>query len=261
MRRIRPVFETSCGATQELRRLRFAATLCSMLAQPAKTHLFLFDIDGTLIASGGAGEHALKLAVRDQFGAEDGLRDIEIAGCTDRLITLALFKKYGVEPTPQRITEFLDLYLGYLAVELPQRKGRLLPGIVELLNALKARPQVALALLTGNLVRGAELKLAHYGVWHYFEFGAYADDALERNHLGPVAQARALERHGADFAPERTFILGDTPHDIACGKAINAVTVAIATGNFTSEALAAYHPDFLFENLSDVEGVLAKLGI
>src|SRR4051812_42885801 len=93
----------------------------------AKTHLFLFDIDGTLIASGGAGEYSLKLAIRDKFGVEDSLQDVEIAGRTDKLITLAILKKYGVEPTPENITEFLDRYLSHLAHQLPQKKGRLLP--------------------------------------------------------------------------------------------------------------------------------------
>ncbi len=226
-----------------------------------KTHLFLFDIDGTLISFGGAGEHAIKLAVRDEFGVEDGLKGIEIAGRTDKLITLAIFKKFGLEATPERITTFLDRYLSHLAAELPRRKGRLLPGIVELLDALKARPQVALALLTGNLARGAELKLTHCGVWHYFEFGAFADDHVDRNHLGPVAQARAQERHGVAFPPERIFVLGDTPHDIACGQAIQAKTVAIATGHHTREELAGYRPDFLFDDLGDLPAVLKALGV
>ncbi|MEI6562630.1 MAG: HAD family hydrolase [Verrucomicrobiota bacterium] len=232
-----------------------------MSAQPAKTHLFLFDIDGTLIASGGAGEYSMRLAVEDMFGEKDGLGGVEIAGRTDHLITENIFKKFGVQWTSERATEFLDHYLRHLAEELPRKKGCLLPGIVELLDALKARPQVALALLTGNLERGAEIKLCHYGVWNYFEFGAYADDASDRNRLGPFAQARARERHGVEFPPERIFVLGDTPHDITCGQVIGAKTVAIATGGYTREKLAAYQPDFLFDDLSDVAGVLSTLGV
>ncbi|MCX6967341.1 MAG: HAD family hydrolase [Verrucomicrobia bacterium] len=230
-----------------------------MPAQP--THLFLFDIDGTLIASGGAGEYSMRLAVLDMFGVENGLEGVEIAGRTDHLITENVFKKFGVQWTPERATEFLDLYLRHLAEELPRKKGRLLPGIVELLDALKARPDVAMALLTGNLERGAEIKLTHYGVWNYFEFGAYADDHADRNRLGPFAQARAQEHHGVEFPPERIFVLGDTPHDITCGRVIGAKTVAIATGGFTREQLAAHQPDFLFDDLGDVAGVLATLGV
>ena len=232
-----------------------------MSAQPAKTHLLLFDIDGTLIASGGAGEYSMRLAVEDMFGEKDGLGGVEIAGRTDHLITQNIFKKFGVEWTPERATAFLDLYLRHLAEELPRKKGRLLPGIVELLDALKARPNVAMALLTGNLERGAEIKLSHYGVWNYFEFGAYADDHADRNQLGLFAQARAKERHGVEFPPERIFVLGDTPHDITCGRAIGAKTVAIATGGTPREQLAAHQPDFLFDDLSDVAGVLATLGV
>ena len=226
-----------------------------------KTHLFLFDIDGTLIASGGAGEYSMSLAVRDHFGVENGLEGVEIAGRTDHSITHTIFKKFGVEATPERVTEFLDRYLSHLKVELPRKNGRLLPGIVELLDALKARPQAAVALLTGNLVRGAEIKLSHYGVWNYFEFGAFADDSSDRNRLGPFARARAEERHGVEFPPERVFVLGDTPHDITCGRAIDAKTVAIATGGFTREQLAAFEPDFLFDDLADVPSVLSALGL
>ena len=199
--------------------------------------------------------------MRDEFGVDDTLHDVEIAGRTDRLIAQNILKKYGVEPTPERMTELLDRYLHHLAGELPRKKGRLLPGIIELLDALRTCPHVALALLTGNLQRGAQLKLMHYGVWHYFEFGAYADDSTDRNRLGPVAQARALERHGTEFPPDRIFVLGDTPHDIACGNAIGAKTVAVATGGYTREQLAAYKPDFLLDDFSDVPGFLASLGI
>jgi len=232
-----------------------------MSQQPAKTHLFLFDIDGTLISSGGAGERAMQLSVVDMFGVEDGLGGVEIAGRTDHLITRNIFKKFGVEWTPERAAEFLDHYLRHLSEQLPRKKGRVLPGIVELLDALKARPNVAVGLLTGNLVRGAKIKLTHYGVWDYFEFGAYADDHFDRNQLGPFAQTRAKEHHGVEFPPERIFVIGDTPHDIACGRVIGARTVAIATGGCTREELAAHNPDFLFDDLGDVPAALTALGV
>ena len=232
-----------------------------MSQQPSKTHLFLFDIDGTLISSGGAGERSMQLAVKDVFGVEDDLHDVEIAGRTDHLITRNILKKYNVRWTPERAKDFLDRYLQHLAIELHLKKGRVLPGIVELLDALKARPHVAMGLLTGNLVRGAEIKLTHYGVWNYFEFGAYADDHFDRNQLGPFATVRAREKHGVEFLPERIFVIGDTPHDIACGRIIGATTVAIATGGFTREQLAGHQPTFLFDDLSDVSNVLATLGV
>jgi phosphoglycolate phosphatase-like HAD superfamily hydrolase len=226
-----------------------------------KTKLILFDIDGTLITSGGAGEYSLKLAVKDFFGVEDDLKGVEIAGRTDTGIVRRVFERHGREITPESQAAFFDRYLHHLARELSLRKGLLLPGIVELLNALKPRPHLAVALLTGNLARGAQIKLIHYGIWEFFEFGAYADDNADRNQLGRYAQARALEKHGVEFPAEDTYVIGDTPHDIDCGRAFGAKTVAIATGNFTRGQLAAHNPDFLFDDLSNVDEVIAKLGL
>jgi len=149
--------------------------------------LFLFDIDGTLITSGGAGERSLRMALQRYFNIVDDLSMVEIAGRTDASIAHRVFEIHGIENTPENILGFFDSYLQCLAEELPLSPGRLLPGIVQLLDALKANPEVALGLLTGNLERGAKLKLTHYGVWQYFEFGAYADDHRDRNALGPFA--------------------------------------------------------------------------
>jgi phosphoglycolate phosphatase len=222
--------------------------------------LFLFDIDGTLLASGGAGLNALTEVTRDLFGT-DNLAGIDIAGRTDSSIARQLFARHEREATPEAVAQFFDGYITHLTRLLPITDGRLLPGIIELLDALKARPDCVLALLTGNLVRGAEIKLTHFGVWHYFEFGAYADDHHDRNALGPFAQQRAKEKHGVDFAPELTFILGDTPHDVACARAIGAKAVAIATGRHTRAELAASSPDFLFDDLADVPAVLTALEV
>jgi len=226
----------------------------------ADRQLLLFDIDGTLLTSGGAGESALRAAVRDRFGVEDDLSGVEIAGRTDSGIARQLLIRHGQDPTPEAVTAFLDRYLHHLPQQLPRRPGRLLPGIVALLDALRSNPRLVLALLTGNLERGARIKLSHYGVWDYFEFGAFADDHHERNRLGPFARARAEERHGVSFAPDRIWVIGDTPHDIACGKAIEARTVALATGNYSAEELRAHTPDFLFEDLSDTAAVLRATG-
>ena len=103
------------------------------------------------------------------------------------------------------------------------------------------------------------MKLSHYGVWNYFAFGAYADDHHVRNELGPVAMARALEDHGEEFTPDQIYVIGDTPRDIECGKAFGAVTVAVSTGKYSREELASHRPDFLFNDLSDVDAVLALI--
>ena len=225
--------------------------------------LILFDIDGTLLASGGAGQRALRLAIRERFGDGD-LARFEIAGRTDSGIARQVLARHGIEPTAFAISELLERYLRFLEGELPKTDiavGRVLPGILPLLDRLIAHPDVALGLLTGNLERGAEMKLTHYGLWSYFKFGAYADDHHDRNELGKFARLRAREKHGVEFANSDVFILGDTPHDIACARAIDAKAVAIATGDYSFEQLANHQPDFLFHDLGDIEKALAIFGL
>src|SRR5438128_5005840 len=214
--------------------------------------LLLFDIDGTLIHSGGAGVEALKVALRERFEIEDDLRDIEIAGMTDSGIVASILKKHKIPATAENVAAFLDSYVHFLSKELPRRKGKLLPGVLELLEKLKSRKHVVLGLLTGNVSRGAQLKLGHYGVWHFFEFGAFADDHHDRNQLGPFARSRAKEKHGREFSPEEIDVVGDTPRDIACGKAFGARTIAVATGTWRRNELAKHQPDFLIDDFSDV---------
>lgn len=222
--------------------------------------LLLWDIDATLINSAHAGMKSLKRVVATRFRVEDDLHDIEVAGRTDAHIARSILAKYRVELTTENVAAFLDEYLAGLAELLPQTNGRVLPGVAEILERMHARKDRVLGLLTGNLRRGAELKLRRYGLWDYFEFGAFADDHHDRNELGAFARTRACERHNFDFAPSAIDVIGDTPHDIACGKAFGARTVAVATGTSTVEQLAAHAPDFVFQDLSDVDAVVAKLG-
>jgi phosphoglycolate phosphatase len=228
------------------------------MTQRAK-RLLLWDIDGTLVNTGGAGVESLKRMVRERFGRDDDLHDIEIAGKTDRAILRDILRKYEVEPTDEKVREFADDYVAGLADELPRRTGRVLPGIVELLAQTHEQPHIVNALLTGNLQRGAQIKLEHYRLWHFFAFGAFADDHHDRNELGAFAISRARETTGEQFAPEQIDVIGDTGHDIACGKAFGARTVAVATGNWSRERLAACKPDFLFDDFSAVDQVSATL--
>lgn len=138
------------------------------LGRTAQTkRLLLFDIDGTLIHSGGAGVQALKSAFKERFGIDDDLHDIEIAGMTDSGIVVSILNKHKIPATNENVSAFLHSYVHFLSLELPRREGKLLPGVLELLERLKSRPHVVLGLLTGNVSRGARLKLEHYSVWHF----------------------------------------------------------------------------------------------
>ncbi len=213
--------------------------------------LLLWDIDGTLISSGGAGLSALEHALSDVFGVNGSLEDIDFAGRTDRWIVRQVFEKYALPATEENFTRYLDGYIAALPRQLTNPGARVLPGVREVLAAVAARPGVAQGLLTGNLVRGARAKLTHHGLWDYFPFGAFADDGELRNDLGPHALRRAREHHGVAFAPDDVWIIGDTPHDIACGKIIGARTLAVTTGYYSAAELAAHAPDAVLPDLAD----------
>jgi phosphoglycolate phosphatase len=221
--------------------------------------LLLWDIDGTLINSGAAGHHAIARATAERFGGSGDLEGVEIAGRTDTSIARQVLEKYGEPVTNESVRLFLTLYLELLAEELPRRQGRVLPGVLDLLQRSASQSDSTLGLLTGNLERGARLKLEHYRIWHFFGFGAFADDHQDRNQLGPFALSRALKGTGIDFPASQVDVIGDTGHDIACGKAIGARTVAVATGSWPKERLAPYNPDFLFDDLSNVDEVIGTL--
>ena len=222
--------------------------------------LLLFDIDGTLVNTGGAGVESLKMTVRNRFRTEDDLRDIEIAGKTDRAIIRDILCKYQVDPTEENITSFAREYIDGLPLCLSRTRGRVLPGIQQVLERLKPQPHIVLALLTGNLQEGARLELQHYGLWDFFEFGAFADDHYDRNQLGAFARKRAQLKHGHDFDAADIDVIGDTNHDIACGKAFGARTIAVATGSWSRERLQGCAPDFWFDDFSDADDVIEKLG-
>jgi phosphoglycolate phosphatase-like HAD superfamily hydrolase len=238
---------------------RAPLSICATIFKLSK-RLLLFDIDGTLVDTRGAGVRAMSDVLRGQFGIEDGLRDVEVAGRTDTGIVRQAFRKAEIEASEENLRRFFDSYAQFLARELPWRDGRLLPGIEKLLPRLQAHDGNVLALLTGNIERAAQLKLEHYGVWNFFEFGAFADDHDDRNQLGPFAQKRAREKHLVDFRADEIDVIGDTPHDVACGKAIGARTIAVATGTFSGEQLAAHAPDHVVADFSEVDARIAELG-
>jgi len=219
--------------------------------------LILWDIDGTLIVSHGAGVRAMEQAFEKRFGLKSDLSKIDWAGRTDTWITGEVLRLNGVPATPENCQAYLESYLEILPVQLREGpQGAVLPGVLQLLEILNARADVAQGLLTGNLRRGAQLKLTHYKVWHYFEFGAFADDSPRRNDLGPHALRRAREKHSGDFSAAHTFVIGDTPHDIECGRVIGARTIAVATGKYNVAELAAHQPTAVFANFADTAAFL-----
>jgi phosphoglycolate phosphatase-like HAD superfamily hydrolase len=180
--------------------------------------LLLWDIDGTLIDGDRAGERALGRVLTEIYRRDlAGRLPVELPGRTDRAIMKDLLAFLEQPETEAERARFLEGYLGMLKETLPAGKARLLPGIRAALDAVHAHAEIHQALLTGNLREGARLKLTHLEIWHYFEFGAFADDSAVRNELGPFALRRAKEKLGIDFAPERVWIIGDTPHDVREG--------------------------------------------
>ena len=150
-------------------------------------------------------------------------------------------------------TDWLDGYLARLPAELHHPGAAVLPGVPTLLETAAARPDITQALLTGNVRRAARVKLAHHGLWEFFPFGAFADDSELRNDLGPHALRRAREHPGVTFPADRVWIIGDTPHDIACGRAIGANTLAVATGGHSVAALSAHQPTAILSDLGDTD--------
>ena len=209
--------------------------------------LLLFDIDCTLIDTGGAGMEALKQAARELFGAAGP--ELDLAGSTDSGIVRGMLDHFGSDLS---LELFYQTYLNYLPTNLESFTGRVLPGVQSLLDRL-VETDVTLGLLTGNIAQGAWGKLDHYGLRDYFGFGAFGDDHHDRNRLGPVALDRASRHGGCVFQAENAIVIGDTPKDIACGKAMGAVTLAVATGGFSVDQLASYDPDYVVADLNSSE--------
>jgi phosphoglycolate phosphatase-like HAD superfamily hydrolase len=214
--------------------------------------LVLFDIDGTLILTGGAGMKAFAESFAEEFDLPHATESMEFAGHTDRGLACEIFRAYQIEPTEANFEKFTEAYTQRLSKHLPADNTQPLPGVVELLDAIEAMTAPpTLGLLTGNLPLGAELKLTHYHLWHRFEFGAFGDTTEDRNE---IAQSAFEDAQGQfpNLSPSEILIIGDTPADIHCAQSINASVLAVATGNFTEAQLAEHHPTHLAPNLTGV---------
>lgn len=218
--------------------------------------LYLFDIDGTLVDTGGAGLAALNEATREFFGSDGP--PLDLAGSTDLGIVANIHAHFEIEPTRERIDTYFRLYLERLDVNLATGgyPGKVFGGVPEMLAALAEREGVAIGLLTGNIAGGAAAKMRHYKLDHHFAFGAYGCDHADRNRLGPVALERAAAHAGRNFSAGETWIIGDTPKDIACAHAIGARCLAVATGRFSADELKGYGADKVVETLEEAAGLI-----
>ena len=217
--------------------------------------VWLFDIDGTLLFTDGAARDALSLAIRDEFGVADDLRDIPFAGRTDPLILADIMTKPGLAFRNGEESRFWATDYAHMDALMTPGRGYLLPGVHGLLDDVAAERAWVPALLTGNTAEMARIKLGHFGIAGRFAFGAYGEEAPDRNALARVAVARASDRFGVPA--ERCIVVGDTEHDIECARAAGARVVAVATGVRDREFLAARGPDLLMDDLSDPAPCLA----
>jgi phosphoglycolate phosphatase len=231
------------------------------------TRLVCFDIDGTLLTSGGAGRRAFERCLRAVYGRVGRIDGYDFHGKTDPQIVYDLLGAEGVDPAQVEagFAEFWPRYLSALAEELEVSKARgavrAYPGVRELLGRLRERADVVLALLTGNVEGGAHLKLRAAGLDGVFRFGAYGSDSAVRTELPPIVLRRAAQETGVFFAGDRVVVVGDTPDDVACARCIGARGVAVATGRHAPAALRAAGADVVLESFEDVDRALAGLGL
>ena len=247
--------------------------------------LLLFDVDGTLVLTGGTAVRAMNDAFEEVFGIGGAFDHVPMPGRTDGAILADAFTRAvpqsqilaeamsaaGVRAGDGEIARYKAAYFTRFAEEIhkpvpedPARPSRhrfkgVLPGVRELLEALQPRPDVFLGLLTGNYEQGARIKLDYFGLWPYFRCGAYGDDSLDRHALVPVAVARSLEAGCPRVEPGDVVIIGDTPLDVACARDAGVSCLAVATGGYSTDALRAAGASVVFDSLADTDSVVRAL--
>jgi phosphoglycolate phosphatase len=215
--------------------------------------LVLFDIDGTLVHTGGAGVKAFAKVFKTEFDAHDHFEKLKFAGRTDVSLVREFFTYHNIPPTDDNFARFFERYVFWLDYILRHSETHACPGIWEFIGALRALPKPpVLGLLTGNIQLGAEIKLRHFDLWKEFETGAFADDNEDRDLIAVAARERGRRLLGKDLRDDEILVIGDTPFDIRCGRAINAKVLAVATGGATLEELKNHHPDFAVPDLRSI---------
>jgi len=222
--------------------------------------LILFDIDGTLVR-GGPAKDAFQVALVETFGTAGDTTGVSFAGKTDPQIARELMHGAGLlrADIDRGMVELWPRYLRHLEERLEDRPVEVIPGVVELLDALAPLEDVGIGLVTGNIEGGARLKLRSARLWDRFRFGGYGSDHEERDPLPAIALRRARDVWGHEVEPRDAVVIGDTPRDVACGRIGGARTLAVATGGYDARTLEATGADHVLPDLCATEAVLSWL--
>lgn len=215
--------------------------------------LVLFDIDGTLVHTGGAGTKAFSRTFSHCFGLHHGAERMKFAGRTDVSLVREFFQIHSVPESPENFRRFFDNYVFWLEHIVAQSAGGACAGVTAFITDLLALPQPPmLGLLTGNIQLGAEIKLRRFGLWNYFVMGGFADDHEDRNHIAVAALQRGRRVLDAQLQPREIIVIGDTPFDVRCGKFIGAKTLAVATGGAKHAELEQHSADWTVADLTQI---------
>jgi phosphoglycolate phosphatase-like HAD superfamily hydrolase len=219
--------------------------------------IVLWDIDNTLLYTGGAGSVGMTRAFRDLHGIEDAFGRIELSGRTDTAIVRDAAREHGIDHDDDALRRFIDAYVPHLVKALHETSGSLMPGVAAVLEALDSRTDVLQGLGTGNFRRSGELKLQHYGIARFFPgtLGGFGDDHESRDEVIRIG----IERLRDGRTPMRVVVLGDTPHDVTAAKANGAFALAVATGRDSVEELLACGADAALSDLSDIKRALSLI--
>ena len=218
--------------------------------------LLLFDIDGTLLVSNGAGRRAMKSSLPRILNLDSvNLEGIDFGGRTDPQIIRDILLTNGIDAkdVDDLLPDALEAYVTAFQANFQDDYVTALSGAIDLIEALSEMDHIQLAVLTGNVHPTAYTKLEAIGVAEYFPFGAFGSDHADRYQLPEIALQRALDHNGHNYVEKNIVIIGDTKHDILCGRHLNVFSVAVSTGHYHADDLSNYGPDLLLENLSNIE--------
>ncbi|MCX6178507.1 MAG: HAD hydrolase-like protein [Chlorobiales bacterium] len=223
--------------------------------------LVLFDIDGTLLTVNSINRRILMDALKEVYGTEGSAGTHNFAGKMDSIIIYEVLQNAGLSDTEiaEKFDEAKQTYIEKFRLQAKPSDVILMEGIRELLDQLSASSELMLGLLTGNFEGSGRHKLLLPEINHYFPFGAFADDGQSRNELPAVAVEKAYQLTGKKFSETDIIIIGDTEHDIVCARALNAKSIAVATGTYSAEELQKHNPHIIYENLSQTDIVISEI--